>query len=389
MHPISRAVLAGFAVVMLAGCSSMWSKKDDKHGIDYSTPGASSESRRSTLEVPPDLVTPAQDSHYAVPDGSTRGVATYSGYVADRTPSASAPAAAPAAPLQTNTKIRIERAGNERWLVVQGTDTAALWPRMQEFWRDLGFILIVDNQAAGLMETEWAENHAKVPGDMIQSALQRMLGTHYSTGERDKFRVRLESTSQPGSVEIYISNRRMEEVHNSGDQDGTHWEPRPNDPELEGAMLQRLMVRLGTDEKVAQKMVAETKTAAPARASVAPGPNGVLQLTVNDNLDRAWRQVGLALDRTGVVVEDRDRAKGIYFVRYIVNEDPNTAKEKQGWFARHFSFSSKKPAGTDKFRIQVSADGERTTVTLLNKDGGAAPAESSKQILTLLFNELK
>lgn len=396
MRSISRAVLAGSVLaLLLAACGG---SKNEKPTIDYTTHGVDGASKKKSLEVPPDLITPARDERFVVPDGGSRSSATLSTYVAERQPagaasaaSASQPAAAPAAAEAVPGKLRIERAGAQRWLVIQGTSNAALWPQLQSFWKDLGFVLVSDNQQAGLMETEWAENRAKILGDPVQDLLRKAMGTYYSTGERDKYRVRVESTAQPGAVEIYISHRGMIEVRNSGNQDGTHWEPRPNDPDLEAEMLQRLMGRLGVEEKVAQKVVAETKVAAPApeRARLANAADGSLQLTVNEPLDRAWRQLGLALDRTGVVVEDRDRAKGVYFVRYIAVEDPSTQKEREGWFARLFSWGGKKDSGTEQFRVEAVADAQQTVVRLLNKEGAKAPAASAKQILNLLYNELK
>jgi outer membrane protein assembly factor BamC len=389
MHSTFRAVLAGsLLALLLAACGG---SKNEKPGPAYTTPGVpKGDTLKQKLEVPPDLITPATDDRFVVPDTTSNGSATYSSYVADRQPaSASAPVSS-ANPQNGN--IRIDRAGTERWLVVKGADIATLWPKIEAFWRDNGFVLVNEDRAAGLMETEWAENHAKVLGDPIQDLMRKSLGTFYSNGERDKFRIRLEATAQPGAVEIYVSHRGLIEVLNGNNADGTHWERRPNDPYLEAAMLQRLMVALGTEEKVAEKVVAESKAAPlPARAKLENAADGTLQLTVNDTLDRAWRQVGLALDRTGVVVEDRDRAKGLYFVRYIVTEDPTTENERKGWFARLFSWGGKKPAGTNQFRVEVVAGSgaSSTAVHLLTKDGAKASATSSKQILSLLLDELK
>lgn len=396
MHSTSRIVLVGAIAAMLAGCG-LWGKKDKPGDLDYHTPGAEQTTKKNKLEVPPDLITPANDDRFVVPDGSTRSTATYSSYVADRQSAgtASAPTAEPVAnasgvvsvPTDLAGKMRIERVGTERWLVIKGATTADLWPKLQAFWRDMGFVLVNENQAAGLMETDWAENHAKVQGDPIQDLLRKALGTHYASGERDKFRIRLEGTAEAGSVEIYVSNRRMEEVNNGNNSDGTHWEPRASDPDLEATMLQRIMVRLGTEEKVAQKIVQEAKAPEAARAHLV-NADGTQKLVVDDSMDRAWRQVGLALDRTGVVVEDRDRSKGIYYVRYLKEEDSATQKERSSWFARWFG--SKKPSVTGQFSVQVTAqDSNKTAVTVLGKDGSKAPEESVKSILNLLLDQLK
>ncbi|MBS1210046.1 MAG: hypothetical protein H6R19_2444 [Proteobacteria bacterium] len=385
MRSSSRAVLAGSVLVLLlAACGG---SKNEKSAVDYTTPGVDTTSKKSGLAVPPDLITPARDDRYVVPDGNPRASATYSGYAADRQPAAAASAVA-ATPLVQSDKLRIERVGGQRWLALQG-DTETLWPKLRDFWKNYGLVLVTDDPKVGVQETEWASNRAKIKGDPIQSLLSKAMGTYYSTDERDKFRLRVEKSSKPGMLEIYITHRGMVEVRNGGSQDGTHWEPRPTDVNLEGEMLQRLMVSLGAEETVAKQQVADSLKPQADRASLSNAADGSLQLTTNDPMDRGWRQVGLALDRVGVVVEDRDRAKGIYFVRYVVTKDPLTQKEENGWFSSLAFWRSKKDSGTDQFRVVVGGDAQKTVVSLLNKEGAAAPAASAKQILNLLYNELK
>jgi outer membrane protein assembly factor BamC len=222
-------------------------------------------------------------------------------------------------------------------------------------------------------------------------AIGSVLGRFVSSGVQDKYRTRVEVSAQTGALEVYISHRAMEEMPvtevGGNVSRSTRWEHRPANPELEAEMLQRLLVRLGSDEKTTQKMFAETATPVSERAKLGNAADGGLQLTVNDPLERAWRQVGLALDRIGVVVEDRDRAKGAYFVRYIVGDDAG-GKKDEGWFSGLFS-SKKSDSSTNQFRVEVTADAQQTVVRLLTKDGAAAPAASAKQILNLLYNELK
>lgn len=394
MHSTSRIVLVGILATMLASCGLWQKRKAPVDGLDYSTPGAGQSapvSAAKQLEVPPDLITPSTDDHYVVPD--SKSGTTYSSYAASRKEEAqpqATPAAAPSQiePSQLDGKIRIERAGTERWLVVKDVSKAQLWPKLQGFWHDMGFVLVTENEAAGLMETDWAENHANIKGNVFQDLMHSALGTYYSGSERDKFRMRLEDTAEPGAVEIYISHRHMEEVNNGGDSDGTHWESRAPDSNLDDAMLQRVMVTLGTQPQTARKMVQDAKTPMPAHARiVSNGGNDVL--FVDDSLERAWRRVGLALDRTGVVVEDRDRSKGIYFVRYIKEDDAATKKERSSWLARLLG-SDDDESKTALFSVQVKATNDgKASITVFNRDGSKAPAASVKSILTLLLNELK
>jgi outer membrane protein assembly factor BamC len=168
----------------------------------------------------------------------------------------------------------------------------------------------------GIMETDWAENRAKLPQDMIRATLGKFLDQIYSTPERDKFRTRLEKGAEEGTTEIYISHRGMYEAYANEGKGRTVWQPRPADPELEAEMLRRLMVRLGTQETRAKTlMAADAKKE--ERAKLMRATSGVGSLQLLEAFDRSWRRVGLALDRVGFTVEDRDRTKGLYYVRYV------------------------------------------------------------------------
>jgi outer membrane protein assembly factor BamC len=375
MTPVRAACL-----VMLFGLSACSSLENMVGGdkIDYRS---SSSTRPSSLEVPPDLSQLARDQRYVQPTG---------GSVSASTLQAAAPAAAVAtatvAP-KTIGEMRIERQGNQRWLVTQ-MPPEQLWPQLQAFWKERGFNLVLDQADAGVMETDWAENRAKLPQDIIRATVGKVFDSLYSTGERDKFRTRVERT--PNGTEVYVSHKGLEEVYSGDRKETTVWQPRKPDPLLEGEMLQRLMVKLGYKEEQAKAVVASTGGATavpPARARIVQGqPGATLQL--DDGFDRAWRRVGLALDRSGFTVEDRDRAKGLYFVRYV---DPKRAgKDEPGFLSKLFSFGKKDEAGGPaKYRVNVKGDGERSTVTVLDAAGAPEAGEAGKQIVGLLVEDLK
>jgi outer membrane protein assembly factor BamC len=286
--------------------------------------------------------------------------------------------------------MRIERAGNERWLVVDRPPDA-IWPVLREFWQEQGFVINIELPAEGIMETDWAENRAKIPQDVIRRTLGKVIDQLYSTGERDKFRTRLETGS--GGTEVYISHRGMVEVlvsfTGTGDKDTTVWQPRPSDPELEAEFLRRLMLKLGGDQQKVDAMVAASgQPGAPIAQLVRTADQGA-SLEIRESFDRAWRRVGLALDRGGFTVEDRDRSQGIYFVRYI---DPETAKAaKEGFFSK--LFSSSKPKPTEQYRVVLVAQENATRVTVATKDGKALESEGDRktgaQILALLREQMQ
>ncbi|MDO8888077.1 MAG: outer membrane protein assembly factor BamC [Hydrogenophaga sp.] len=358
----SRLGLVAAAALVASGCSML---QEDK--IDYK-----SAQRGSTLDVPPDLTQLSRDSRYNVP-GTT---VTASGY------QAALPTQATAATTAVNTvgDVRIERAGNQRWLVID-RPADKLWSPVRDFWQENGFLLDIDQEALGIMETDWAENRAKLPQDFIRSTIGRVFENLYSTGERDRFRTRLERTAN-GGTEVYISHRGMVEVYSTKDKDQTVWQPRPADVELETEFLRRLMVKLGVTEAQAQAVTASAPAQAAAKVTMV---NNVPVVQFVDNFDRAWRRVGLSLDRTGFTVEDRDRTKGIYFVRYV---EPVVDAKEPGFFGKLFG-GSKKEAATERYQVVVRSVDTATTVSVLGAQGQPEGSANARRITQLLADDLK
>lgn len=364
----SSAVALLVGAALLAGCTI---DSGPRGLVDY----RSSATPNKPLEVPPDLSQLARESRYQ-PQG---GVVSAS--AAATAPSAVA-AATPTVALQQRGDIRVERLGSQRWLVV-GRSPDQLWTPVRNFWEQAGFTLALENPQAGLLETNWSENRAKLPADVVRNTIGGLLGRLYDTGERDQYRTRIDRSAE-GS-EIHISHRGIEEVYADERREGTVWRARPSDPSLEAEMLARLMVALGVPDEPARTAVASApEVAAKARALTA---DGVAALEVDDAFDRAWRRVSLALDRGGFTVEDRDRAAGLFYVRYV---DPRAAgREGPGFFARLFS-SAPDPTVPVRYRIAVKAgDAAKTTVSVLTASGGKDVGENGQRIVSLLVNELK
>jgi outer membrane protein assembly factor BamC len=360
--------------VAVVGCGILPESKK----IDYKSAG-----KIPSLEIPPDLSQLQRDERFAVPDAAGKGSATFSAYSADRNPAAQAQNSVI---LPQVDKARIERSGNQRWLVVT-VPADKVWDTVKDFWQELGFIVKVEMPEAGIMETDWAENRAKVPDGFLRNTLGKLLDSLYSTGERDKFRTRFEPGAEPGSTDIFISHRGMEEVYTSSSKDETRWQPKPPDSELEAEMLRRLMVRLGTEEKRAEVAIASAK--AEPRARLAKADDGSGTVEVQERFDRAWRRVGLALDRVGFTVEDRDRSKGLYFVRYV---DPDAdKKEDKGWLSKLAIWKSSDAANAGKvqFRVYLHDGGSTTSVQVLSREGGVDKSDTAKKILGLLYDQLK
>ena len=377
--PVLSSLLAA---AFLSACSGslMESKK-----IEYKSAAGA---KLPTLEVPPDLTQPSSDERYAVPDTSPKGSAMFSTYSSER-----GTKVAPGLQgiLPQIEKMRVERAGTQRWLVVPGTPDQ-LWPNIKDFWSETGFLINIELPEAGIIETDWAENRAKLPQDFIRSSLGKVFDSAYSTPERDKFRTRLEKGTEPGTVEIYISHRGMYEIYINEGKNDTKWQPRPADVELEAEMLRRLMVRLGSDEVRAAALV--EKAAAPERTKLTRAADGAGALMVEESFDRAWRRVGLALDRVGFTVEDRDRTQGLYYVRYI-DPDVDADKKSEGGFFSKLAFwrsddtKNTRPASDIQYRINVKATGATSVVQVVTREGGIDKSETARKILGLLNDQLK
>ncbi len=371
--------LALTLAMSLAGCSSTFMSGDS---VDYRTAGIKS----APLDIPPDLTQLAREGRYQPQQGVVSANTLRQSAAA--TPATTATAAAAVAPSAV-ADMRIERDGNVRWLVAPMAPEA-LYPLVRAFWLERGFVLDIDEPPIGVMETDWAENRAKIKEDWLRRSLGSVLDSLYSTPQRDRYRTRIERTAT-GS-EVTISHRGVQEVYITEMKDQTRWTPRPADPELEAEFLTRLMVKLGSKEDSARAAVAAATPAAPAKARAeAPGLRATslpatASMEIDEGFDRAWRQVGLALDRAGFTIEDRDRGAGLYFVRYI---DPKLAgQEEPGFFSKMFG-GGKEGAKPQRLRVVVKANGAKTQVSVQTADGAVDNGEQARTIIGRLVDQLK
>ncbi|UTH72524.1 outer membrane protein assembly factor BamC [Chromobacterium sp. IIBBL 290-4] len=367
----SAAIL--LAAGTLAACSSTQAPLNKP--LDYKSDAPAK--TVAGLEVPPDLTTPQIQNKFNLPGGVT-------------TADADAQTAAAASPVALNQidNVKMERAGTQRWLLVGNKKAAELWPVLKAFWQENGFVIKTEDPGVGIMETDWAENRAKLPNDGLRKLLETVgLGSVYSTGERDKFRIRLENT--PQGTEVYFSHRGMEEVYADNSKTNTIWQARPTDPNLEAELLGRFMIRLGMTEDKAKAQVQQT-LAKPAKPQD-PIVDGQLQL--NDGFDRAWRRVGLALDRVGLIVTDRDRSQGVYFVKPAKGE--TDSKDEGGGFWSSLAFwkssdgKTVKP-GEQEYRIKLlEQNANATTLQIQDKQGKPLADDFVKAALGKLQTELQ
>lgn len=350
-----------FAVLVALSACSTSNRNDDR--FDY---GAKAQ-QLPGLEVPPDLTGPRSDDRFKIPQ-SGEGASTSS------SPFDNIGNQGQAAVLPALEWVRLERDGSKRWLVVRD-NADNVWPVVKSFWLEIGLKLEIEETTAGVMETGWAENLA--PRAKREESAKTVAGT------RDKYITRLERSKDGTNTEVHISHRGIiEEVS----ANGTGWKARLSDTELEAVMLQRLMLRLGASKAQADRAL---ETASPAPAATPPlatdtsEPAGTASLRqindnvvviVNDPFDRSWRKVGLAIEDSGLSVDDRDREKGVYYLRPI--------KVERGWFS-----SWRSDEDTDRqYRVNVKDGGIACEVTITDQDG--ASNKASRQMLEALYKNL-
>ncbi len=382
--------------------------------------------RSRPLEVPPDLTSVNSSDAYSVPGGTT----TYNTYSQGQ----DGQEAGVEKVLPNSDGVRMEKAGAQRWLIVNAP-AEKIWPVVREFWLDQGFAVRVENADTGVMETEWIEADAikagedkKNMGEKFDKWLDKLSGL----ADRRKFRTRLERGEKEGSTEIYMTHRTVNSAPDNGKNEvqtnigkidtgyradadkGTKTEEE-NAAELDAELLRRLMVKLGVAEKRAQEIAANPVSE--KRAEVVKEADSSVSLNLNDPFDRGWRRVGLALDRVGFVIEDKDRSKGLFYVRYAdVDIDDGPTKKKglldklKFWGNDNEVENKSKPKDEktiiDKLKFWKGDDGKTdpskqyrilvaetetgtTRVNVVDTNGNHNRSSTGNRIISLLYDQLK
>ena len=371
------SLIALVCLLGLHGCNSLRDSMSGEDSINYR-----SVVRADPLSIPPDLTQAAGDPRYKAPAGST----TYSQYQQSQVVSKNPQEVARASGvLPERTDMRVERDGDLRWLVIN-MPPDQVFPKVSDFWTESGFVLDVVDPKAGLLVTNWAENRAKIPESWIRQALGSVLEGLWDSGTRDKFRTRVERSATPGRTEIYISHQHMEEKSSlSGTETDVRWVNGREDPGLNAAMLARLLVFLGDDVDGARRKMAQAQRSPQEPKVAAPVAGDKTALVISESFERAWRRVGVALDSGGFSVDDRDRTAGDFFVRYV-DTDTGVKREEPGFFSR--LFGAKQPPSAQQFRIHLTAQGDKTEVTILDADGKRDTSPTAARIIDVLGGKI-
>ena len=390
---IKKVVRTGLAVALttaLAACSTFDFSNDR---IQYETSDS-----RAPLEVPPDLNSVPGSDRYTVPSRPQTVWASQQAQL-DAAQAANGNQAASLL-LPQGEVAKIVREGNNRWIHVNMAPEM-VWPIMQDFWSTVGLSLSRQDAATGVMETNWAENRAKLPQDIIRATLGRVIDMVYSTGERDQYRARVERSAN-GGCDIFITHRAMVEVVKSlgGDNETTVWQPGPSDPEMEAEMLTRMTQRINQEfNPNATKQTPAEHEAEVEKLASYQVENSVSQLEQNaegvatsifikEDFERAWRRLALAVDRMGFTVEDRDRSRGFFLVRYLDEEYEEQKRSEQGFWSNVFGRDTPVEAPQYVIYLQRLSDTE-CRVHVLGPDGKADTTGVAPRILTLLSEQTR
>jgi outer membrane protein assembly factor BamC len=402
-----RAVALLMAGGLVAGCSSPSPTK-----IDYRS---DSKAKESSLAVPPNMLDETADQRSLPPQGGETSLSSLKQTQADAPPSDQTQV------LPQVAGMHIQRDGTESWLVIDSKTPDQVWPQVRRFWQEQGFLLVVDQRDKGVMETDWNETHPKLNDGIIRNSLSWATGNSYVGAERNKYRTRLE-TSPTGGTYIFISQKGLSEQLSGTNNDSSKWVPKPNDPALETEYLKRLMVTLSRakpgvpDAQIAAEADAkanpDTKSKAPAPADAAAasvaaqnvaaagqqsgsgssssrdtgGQYTSTELTLGESYDRAWLRVGVALDRANFTVDDRDRTKGIYYVRYVDPKDMTS--DEQGFWNQIFHGRKEKVAKQYKVNVRAVTENQ-TRVAVVDDAGQVDTSRPAREIMSLVVSELQ
>ncbi|MCW8905655.1 MAG: outer membrane protein assembly factor BamC [Sedimenticola sp.] len=371
---------------VVSGCGALPSVEDvlPDRKVEYKK----AKDAGANLEIPPDLTKSTINDELVIPGSSRAEATTLSGQMERERIQGRLATRNSANVLPEIDNIQVMRDGDQRWLRIRGS-AEDVWYKTVAFWQENGILLAQQDPTVGVMVTDWLENRADIKSDFITDKIRSVFEGAYSAATRDQYRLRIEETATPGITELYLTHRGMEEKYvldGGGDPERTVWNPRPTDHGLEAEMLRRLMNYMGVTDQQSRRSLAQSG-ATQARSRLVRNNNEVL-LLLDEELGRAWRLTGVALDRVGFAVEDRDRDKRIYYVRY---NDPLKEADEPGLLDK-LAFWRDNDRNIDKenqYQVGLDEDGAGTRVVIRNKEGVQQNSETALRILTLLHEQIQ
>jgi outer membrane protein assembly factor BamC len=355
-----RAALLG-AVLGLGGCS-LWGGSG----------GYQMDASAQQLQVPPQLTPPKAESTYAIPPAQglgPQGTTAQSAAAASASGVGSAagqPGVVPTAP-----NMHLQQAGAFRWLSVDAKP-GQVWPEVVAFFKSRGFSLAKADAGTGVIRTDWKLETNGLPKGFLASIINNIS----ASGARDRYIVRL-ARGPKDTTDVYLSHQGAIKAKDS--QGDMVWQWQPPNPGKEASMLQELMVYMGVPQTQAKQLAGAVSTPG-ASVYTLSQQGGTTVLKAAQPFDQAWPQLGLGLDRVDLVVDQQDRAKGVYDVSYVGESRSNALQ-------RLFGGGSVLNHGA-KFRIKVVSEGNTVTVHALDAKGKPLSPKGADEVLKLLLSGL-
>ena len=364
-----RRICQSLSLILLMlifhGCSLFGEKNDsDRTVISSST--------NKALEIPPDLITPATNDKYSLPASGEARLSDFSDFDSRKFPSEDSRL------LPVETEAYFIKYGGFKVLLIERSPEE-IWGLLKSFWIQNGFQIEKEMPESGFIETGWLESREKISEGLIQNTLGKIFGGLYDTGERNKFRMRVERT-KAGFSEISVVHKGLMQVASDDRFDPSIvWANRNSDQQLEELYLRRIMNFVSGKEGQNSNSIDVVKKS----TSIFKGNDGNNFVELALNFNEAWKSIGLILDRLGFEVEERLREQGTYLVRY--KKLDQEAREK-GFFAKIFS-SGKEQLDMNLYRIEIKNTDNLSQVFVSDHETGER-TKSSQNILAVIYEQL-
>lgn len=221
----------------------------------------------------------------------------------------------PQALLNVNEDAGIElRAAGERHWLVANQPSERLWPQVKEFLVSNGLLLDREDVGQGILETRWLKPRNQ---DGKKGFWARLKGL-FTPGEenvRERFRLSFRPVPEQAATQIEIqhvqSRKREDALPAAAD---ITWPEQPQDPALVLVLYNELLDFLGEGgRQVSFSVLSQDLQALPRYVMTWDG-NGYPVLVINQDFNRAWQDVGAALNKARIGVDDLDRSLGIYYL---------------------------------------------------------------------------
>jgi outer membrane protein assembly factor BamC len=378
MNKIKSLFPLGTLLLLIVGCSF---SPGDRARVDYKQPDKKVLTVDS-LKIPPELTKSNAKNMYSIP---TKGGSNLSDYEVDT--SVEAGSAQPRI-LPKIRDVTVKRDGIFRWLEID-LPVEDAWETVKQFWLGEGFIIAREDPESGLLETDWAENRAKIGGGVITDTLGKIAPLLVTSPERDKYRTRLERLGND-KTEVFLSHEGMALVAStSGEIDQRRakpkWQYRARDPNLEVEMLYRMATAFGVSSESSEVERAQVDE------KDSSSPNAVLvQLLENEDdhvllisspFEQSWRRVGLILDSLDFSIEDKNRAEGIFYINY---NDPDSRIKPKGLARLAFWKDRAHVVQSYGIRLSGSANAETTELRVLDSEGQQLSDDTALKILRVI-----